>query len=272
MLKFTVLMSVYYKENPRYLDESLNSLAVQTYQSDEIILVIDGGISNELQVVIDKWIKLLPIITIPLEKNVGLGKALNIGIKHATNNIVARMDTDDVRVPERFEKQIKYFEENANTIILGGAIEEYNESLDMKIGRRFSCVSNDEIVDYSVKRNPFNHMTVMFNKNFILNVGGYHHHLYMEDYNLWLRCIARGAICHNLSDTLVLVRAGDKMIERRRGWSYVKSEFQLASLKFKCISGKRTQTLIISTLRIFSRILPVKILSTIYKKLRGPGS
>lgn len=182
------------------------------------------------------------------------------------------MDTDDVCVPERFEKQIKYFEENANTIILGGAIEEYNESLDMKIGRRFSCVSNDEIVDYSVKRNPFNHMTVMFNKNFILNVGGYHHHLYMEDYNLWLRCIARGAICHNLSDTLVLVRAGDKMIERRRGWSYVKSEFQLASLKFKCISGKRTQTLIISTLRIFSRILPVKILSTIYKKLRGPGS
>ena len=272
MLKFTVLMSVYYKENPRYLDESLNSLAVQTYQSDEIILVIDGGISNELQVVIDKWIKLLPIITIPLEKNVGLGKALNIGIKHATNNIVARMDTDDVCVPERFEKQIKYFEENANTIILGGAIEEYNESLDMKIGRRFSCVSNDEIVDYSVKRNPFNHMTVMFNKNFILNVGGYHHHLYMEDYNLWLRCIARGAICHNLSDTLVLVRAGDKMIERRRGWSYVKSEFQLASLKFKCISEKKTQTLIISALRILSRILPLQMLSAIYKTLRRSDS
>lgn len=272
MSKFTVLMSVYYKENPQYLDESLNSLAVQTCQSDEIILVIDGGISNELQSVINKWIQLLPITTIPLEKNVGLGKSLNIGLKHATNDIIARMDTDDVCVPERFEKQIKYFEENADTIILGSAIEEYSECLDKKLGRRFSCVSNNEIINYSVKRNPFNHMTVMFNKSFILDVGGYHHHLYMEDYNLWLRCIARGAICHNLSDTLVLVRAGDKMIERRRGWSYVKSEFQLASLKFKCFSGKRTQILIISALRIFSRVLPVQMLSTIYKGIRKFGS
>ncbi|EML9985566.1 MULTISPECIES: glycosyltransferase [Citrobacter] len=272
MIKFTVLMSVYYRENPRYLDESLNSLAMQTCQADEIILVIDGGISNELQAVINKWIQLLPIITIPLKKNVGLGKALNIGLKHARNNLIARMDTDDVCVPERFEKQIKYFEENAGTIILGGAIEEYSENLDKKIGRRFSCISNDEIVDYSVKRNPFNHMTVMFNKSFILDVGGYHHHLYMEDYNLWLRCIACSAICHNLSDTLVLVRAGDKMIERRRGWSYVKSEFQLASLKFKCIPEKKTQTLIISALRIFSRILPLQMLSAIYNALRRSDS
>lgn len=272
MLKFTVLMSVYYKEDPKYLDESLNSLSVQTFQSNEIILVIDGKIPDELLTVINKWIQLLPITTIPLEKNVGLGQALNIGLKHATNNIVARMDTDDVCVPDRFEKQIRYFEDNSDTIILGGAIEEYNESLDEILGRRFSCVSNGEIIDYSVKRNPFNHMTVMFNKDFILNVGGYNHHFYMEDYNLWLRCIARGAICHNLNDTLVLVRAGDKMIERRRGWIYIKSEFKLARLKFKCIPGRKLHIATISALRIFSRILPIKILSTIYKVLRRLGS
>ncbi|EOB3983346.1 glycosyltransferase, partial [Escherichia coli] len=123
MFKISVLMSVYYKEKPAYLDEALNSLAIQTYKADEIVLVIDGQIPIQLKNVIDKWLLLLPIKTIPLEKNVGLGNALNIGLNYVTNKLVARMDTDDICVPERFEKQISYFQKNPSTIILGGAID-----------------------------------------------------------------------------------------------------------------------------------------------------
>ncbi|HFO4993171.1 TPA: amylovoran biosynthesis protein AmsE, partial [Escherichia coli] len=150
-------------------------------------------------------------------------------------------DTDDICVPERFEKQISYFQKNPSTIILGGAIDEYDETFKDRRGRRFSCCSHSDIVSYSLFRNPFNHMTVMFNKEFILGIGGYKHHHYMEDYNLWLRCIANGAICSNIDNTLVLARTGDAMIERRRGRDYLKSEIELARLKIKCFPNKKAK-------------------------------
>ncbi|EJN2309032.1 glycosyltransferase [Escherichia coli] len=268
MFKFSVLMSVYYKEKPAYLDEALNSLAIQTYKADEIVLVIDAQIPIQLKNVIDKWLLLLPIKTIPLEKNVGLGNALNIGLNYVTNKLVARMDTDDICVPERFEKQISYFQKNPSTIILGGAIDEYDETFKDRRGRRFSCCSHSDIVSYSLFRNPFNHMTVMFNKEFILGIGGYKHHHYMEDYNLWLRCIANGAICSNIDNTLVLARTGDAMIERRRGRDYLKSEIELARLKIKCFPNKKAKIILITFSRLIVRILPQQILSSVYKNIR----
>lgn len=164
MKGFSVLMSVYKGEKENYLDECFKSLHEQTIKANEIILVIDGPVSKELYQVIDKWGEILPIIKVKLDKNVGLGQALNIGLKHCNFELVARMDTDDYCVKDRFSLQMKFFEENNDIMVLGGEIEEYDQSLSIPLGKRTTALSHEEIIEVAKKRNPLNHMTVMYKK------------------------------------------------------------------------------------------------------------
>lgn len=269
MIKFSVLLSVYAKEVAEHLDVALNSLALQTMPADEIIIVIDGEIPQVLHRVVDKWVSSLPIKTVYLPNNIGLGNALNIGLMHATYNLIARMDSDDICLRDRFEKQIEYFSNFPETILLGGAITEFETSPREGDRKRFTCSEHQDIVEYSIKRNPFNHMTMMFKKDFIIKAGSYQHHLFMEDYNLWLRCIANGAICHNLNDVLVNARIGSGMLLRRRGFSYFISELQLLRVKFGIFPDSKFKILTFSFVRIISRLLPVGFLSFIYTKIRS---
>lgn len=268
MTQFSVLMSIYEKENDEYFDCALNSLALQTCPANEIVLVVDGYISGKLYNIIKKWEKTLPLVIIALPTNVGLGNALRIGLERTSFDIIARMDTDDICLPNRFEKQISYFDKNPDTALLGGAIIEYDDKLSKENGIRFSCNEHNDIVKYSIARNPFNHMTMMFRKNVVLSVGSYQHHGYMEDYNLWLRCISVGAKCHNLSDVLVHARTGPEMISRRRGISYIKSEYKLALLKIQCFPKCTMKIISVTIIRILTRGLPVRALSFMYKLLR----
>lgn len=269
MNKFSVLLSVYAKESPEYLEQSLNSLAIQSLPANEVVLVVDGIIPEGLEKVIDKWRSFLPMVTIYLPENVGLGNALNIGLQNTTFNLIARMDSDDICIPDRFEKQIKYFELYPETSLLGGAIIEFESNTRIKERVRFSSAEHKDIVEYSVSRNPFNHMTMMFRKDIVIQVGSYQHHHFMEDYNLWLRCIAHKTTCHNLDDVLVKARVGNKMLARRGGIAYVKSEIKLARLKFKVFPDRKMKIISVSVLRIFTRLLPIKALSLIYKITRG---
>ena len=108
-------MSVYRSEQPKYLDEALASVwTAQTLKPQQIILVEDGTLTDELYAVIDKWSKELGEILLILrnKQNVGLTKSLNRGLQHVTTDLVARMDTDDISVPKRFEMQVKYLQEH----------------------------------------------------------------------------------------------------------------------------------------------------------------
>ncbi|EFA6636082.1 glycosyltransferase [Escherichia coli] len=268
MKGFSVLMSVYKGEKENYLDECFKSLHEQTIKANEIILVIDGPVSKELYQVIDKWEEVLPIIKVKLDKNVGLGQALNIGLKHCNFELVARMDTDDYCVKDRFLLQMKFFEEHNDIMVLGGEIEEYDQSLSIPLGKRTTALSHEEIIEFAKKRSPLNHMTVMYKKSFILSVGGYQHHLYMEDYNLWLRVLASGGCICNLPKVLVHVRAGEEMIKRRKGWIYIKSEIQLARLKSKLNITSFWNNYYTMTLRILARLMPTPLLKFVYSKLR----
>ena len=97
-IKVSVLMSIYFKEKPEYFRESLESILNQTYFPDEIVLVKDGPLTNELEEVIKEYKEKLNIKTVPLEKNLGLGLALKEGVLHCSNEIIIRMDTDDIAV------------------------------------------------------------------------------------------------------------------------------------------------------------------------------
>ncbi|EMC8780762.1 glycosyltransferase [Providencia rettgeri] len=271
MLKFSVLLSVYKNEIPSSLDQALNSLLVnQTIIPSEIILVEDGPLTPELNKIIFLWKSNFSSIlkTVTLQKNIGLGNALNVGINHCSYDWIFRMDTDDSCLPERFDKQINYINKNPDISLLGSYIEEFNSSMLESLGIKKVPTSHNEIKQYTKRRNPFNHMTVAFRKDVIESVGGYQHHLYMEDYNLWIRVIAAGHQVGNIDEVLVNVRGGDSMVKRRKGLVYIKSELQLAKLKIEKNIDSPIGAYSSFIMRSLPRLLPTYMLSKVYKNLR----
>lgn len=267
-MNFSVLLSLYIKEKPEYLEECFRSLLEQTLPANEVVLVLDGPITIELMAVVDRWRETLNLKIVALPINVGLGSALNIGLKECTHDIVARMDTDDICVPKRFEKQILKFSLQPNLMISGGQIYEFHGAKKEFFSKRNVPLTYQELIDFSKKRSPFNHMTVMYRKSFILSIGGYVTHLFMEDYNLWLRAINSGAIIDNDPSILVQARAGKEMLARRQGIKYIKSEFKLYMIKKRFKLDSNLNLFLIFILRASSRFLPVTLLSLLYKKIR----
>lgn len=267
-MPFSVLMSVYAKEHPEYLSTCFDSLCCQTLLADEIVLVVDGPIGAQLQAVIDEYRERLPLEILPLSENVGLGRALNYGLQHCCHEWVFRMDTDDICVPERFAIQMNWIQAHSDTALVGGQVTEFTHTprLDDKVKR--VPVAHDEILAYAARRNPFNHMAVAYKKSVVLAVGGYQHHLGMEDYNLWLRILAAGYLTYNLPEILVQVRAGKEMHLRRRGLGYIGSEWQLAQLKHRLGFQAAWQAVCYFILRSSCRLLPVAAVGWLYRFLR----
>ncbi|WP_404981790.1 glycosyltransferase family 2 protein [Capnocytophaga granulosa] len=267
-MNFSVLLSLYYKEKPEFLKECLESLKAQTLQATEIIMVFDGIVTPELEEVVILYTSILPIKVIRLPKNVGLGKALNEGLKHCSYNWVFRMDTDDICLPERFEKQVDFIKQHPKVVLFSGHIAEFSEDKTIITGYRKVPIGDKHIKQYALSRSPFNHMTVAFRKDIIEAVGGYQHHLFLEDYNLWLRVIAQGYEVGNIDEVLLLARAGSNMVARRRGKDYIKGEWKLFNLKRKLNLQNIFSGFFIFLLRVIPRILPTKILKIIYNFLR----
>lgn len=231
-------MSVYYKEKAEYLKLALNSIINQTLKPDEIVLVQDGKLTEELQAIITKYQQNYPDIfkTYALQQNQGLGKALNFGMQKCSNELIARMDTDDIAEPNRFELQIKEFAQDKELTLCGGQIAEFADNTKEITGYRNVPLRHNEILTFAKKRNPFNHVTVMFKKQAVQSVGGYMDMPYFEDYWLWARLLKAGYKAKNIDKVLVKVRAGQDMIVRRGGFDYVKTivkfEKNMNKLKF----------------------------------------
>ncbi|WP_147198816.1 glycosyltransferase [Pantoea sp. MBD-2R] len=263
---FSVLMSLYHREKPENVEQCMASLHQQTLQADEIVVVYDGPLSDALKAAVNKWSTLLPLTIVPLEKNVGLGKALNAGLDHCTHNLVARMDTDDICLPERFEKQIPYMEAHPEVALSGAAVIEFDEHGQERLKRL--PLDDESIRHFARMKNPFNHMCVVFRKDKVIAAGSYQHHLFMEDYNLWLRMMAQGYKVSNLHDVLMRVRAGSEMVSKRRGMTYIKSEIQLYTLKNKLKQTNFINGKIYFLIRTSTRVMPAKVMQFLYEKDR----
>lgn len=261
---FSVLMSLYYKEDPVYLDSCFASLANQLLLPTEIVCVFDGPLNAELESVVFKWSEKLNITIVRLPVNVGLGNALNKGLAHCSYDIVARMDSDDICIPERFQKQIPLFFSDKDLILLGSNIDEFEVCENTIKSVRKVPLSAAQIREYCKIKNPFNHMTVVYRKNEILSLGGYQHHFLMEDYNLWLRVIAKGYKVCNIDSSLVKARVGNGMVGRRKGIEYIKSEWKLFMLKKKLGFQSVYSGIFIFLIRSVPRLLPKTVLSMLY--------
>ncbi|MDC9620352.1 glycosyltransferase [Xenorhabdus sp. XENO-7] len=267
MHNFSVLMSIYNKEQPSFFDHALHSVYEQTYKSNEVVIVQDGKLNQELYQIIEKWRKKLPIKDVILEKNQGLGIALNAGLNSCTNDLIIRVDTDDINKPDRFEIQYTYMKNNPNITVCGCHIAEFDK--DPSDIKGYRCVPiGDEINSTINKRNPINHMTSCFRKEHILSVGGYQHLTYMEDYYLWVRLYVKGFKLENLDKVLVLARTGKNMLKRRRGLIYFRSEIKMLIKLLKLNIENKYSTIIYFSIRAFIRLIPSSILSKIYSLLR----
>ncbi|URL02754.1 glycosyltransferase [Avibacterium sp. 20-126] len=266
-MKFSVLMSLYIKENPQYLRECLESLRAQTLPADEIVLVFDGAVTPELESAVQKFVNFLPLKLVKLPVNQGLGKALNEGLRHCTNEWVLRMDTDDICDPQRFEKQINFIKQHPETIIFGGQIAEFGTDIQDIVSYRNVPTEAKEIVDFTKMRSPFNHMTVAYQKAAVLAEGGYQD--IQEDYYLWINLVAKyPQNVANLPDILVYARVGNGMVSRRRGLAQAKCEWNLFKLKRKVQLQSLISGFIVFLLRVLPRLLPVSLLKLVYKFLR----
>ena len=221
--KYSVLMSVYYKETAGNLYTAINSIWNQSIPTNDFVLVCDGPLTPELDSIIEQCNR-PELNIIYLKKNGGLGNALNIGIKHCRNELVARMDSDDISRPDRCEKQLKAFNNHPEASIISGIVEEFSTSPDTIDARRVPPESQEEIIAFAKKRNPFNHPCVMYKKSAVEAAGGYQDFYLLEDYYLWIRMLQNGAIGYNLQEPLLWMRAGSEMYKRRAGWKYLKSQ------------------------------------------------
>ncbi len=227
-MKFSVLISVYAKELPERLDESLESVFGQTLMPNEVVLVKDGPLTDALEKVICFYKQRYPILNVvALKENKGLGEALRIGLTYCSFDIVARMDSDDICMPHRFERQIEYLINHPEVDVLGSWIDEFSEDKEHVESQRKLPTTDSELKRFMKWRCPFNHMTVMFRKKAILSVGSYQPFYLLEDYYLWNRLANAGYCFANIGESLLWARGGYDMMARRGGRKYMRSEHRL---------------------------------------------
>lgn len=235
MEKYSVLMSVYYKERPEWLDEAVKSMLTQTLPPDEFVIIKDGKLTAELDGVIDKYVNEYPdsFNVVELEKNCGLGLALNKGVMACGNDIIARMDSDDIALPERCEREMKCLADDPSLQIVGSSVMEFCGDIDNTISFRKLPETNEEINAFAHKRCPFAHPSVMYRKQAVLDAGNYRHYPFFEDYDLWIRMLQKGSKCLNLGDCLVYMRVNDDFYKRRGGIKYLKTVLKFKKEQYK---------------------------------------
>lgn len=262
--EFTVLLPTYNRSDLYILfDSAVNSVYNNTILPKETIIIIDGPVSDEFKNKINHYKSKFNLNVLWLPCNVGLTKALNIGLNLVSTKWVFRADGDDINMPTRFESQLKYLELGYD--LVGGCIQEINQNGEMLQKRRVPLLQGD-IVKMAKRRNPFNHMTVAFNTDLAKAVGGYPDLYLKEDYGLWTLFIKNGAKILNLSDILVHATTGNQLYSRRSGFKYIKSEFYLQKHLIMCGVSSKAEALFFGFLRIIALATPSSLKKHIYKK------
>lgn len=232
---FSVLISVYKNDNAHNFRFAIESVTIkQTVQPDEVYIYVDGPVSDVLADTIKKIEKELPYVYVHWEPtNKGLGNALQYGMEHVKYELVARMDADDISVPDRFENQLKQFEDDPQLSVASGHIADFIETTENIIGKRMVPIGHEACIQYMKKRDVLNHPAVMFRRSEVLKSGNYQDWYLNEDSYLWLRMYLAGCKFSNLDKILVYMRSGEGQYARRGGWKYFISEAGLQKLRLK---------------------------------------
>lgn len=267
-IKYSMLISVYVKEKPQYLDECLKSVFSQTYPADEVILVCDGKLTKELYSVVEKYQEEYPEVFKPifLDKNVGTGRAGNIGINACKNELIIKTDSDDISRPYRCDIQVSMFEKDSSLTMSGGYIQEFLSETGEPITIKKVPLNHEDILKYAKRRNPINNPTIAIKKSFAQSVGGLKENARCEDYDFVCRMLMAGAKASNTSEVLLDYRVTQDNYKRRKNWRNTKSFIQVRWSNFKSGFCSLLDFLIPCAMQLIMFILPNSLTGFIYKK------
>ncbi len=268
MEKYSVLMSLYIKEKPEYLRPAIDSMIKQSVPPDEIIIVKDGKVTAELQDILDEYSSKYPELfnIVGYEENRGLGLALNFGLEHARNELVARMDTDDISKPDRCEKQLAEFEKTPELSIVGSFVDEFYSDPTEVVSIRAVPTTHNEIYNFAKRRSAFNHPAVMYRKSAVLSVGGYGDLRRNQDVDLFGRMLFSGCKAANIGESLLWFRSNDALAKRRKSWENTKSYIDTIKKFWKMGYSGFGDYMIIAIAQTGMFLCPAKLQHWIYKK------
>lgn len=267
MEKYSVLMSLYVKEKTEYFKLAVDSVLAQTVFPDEIVIVKDGPLTAELDAAIAEYEIANPNLfnIVSSETNIGLGRALNLGLENCRNELIARMDTDDVAKPDRCEKQLKAFEQNENLDLLGASVDEFYSTPEEVVSRRVVPTSHKDIYEFAKRRSAFNHPTVMYKKSKVQSVGGYADLRRNQDVDLFGRMLFSGCIAGNIEESLLFFRSNDSLAKRRKSWENTKSYIDTIKRFWKMGYSSFLDYAIVAIAQTGMFLMPVKLQHWVYK-------
>ena len=266
-MEYSVLMTVYKNDNPEYFKLALESMINQTKKPDEIVLVNDGPIPEVLQNTINLLNTDGVIKQINLEKNVGLGLALNEGLKACKNELIARMDSDDISLPSRCERQVREFEKNPSLDIVGLPVKEFSDNVNNIVGERIVPLTNKEIYQFAKTRDPFNHPTVMYRKSKVIESGMYGNYRKNQDTDLWIKMLSHDAVCMNISDDLFRFRFDNNTYKKRKNWENTKLLIDIRKKAWKSGYCSFIDFVLVAIAQFGIYIMPEKFQKLIYTKI-----
>ncbi len=269
MNEYSVLMTVYKSDNPLFIREAIDSMLHQTIRTNDFVIVCDGLLTNEIDNLLDGYSKDYKDIInlIRLKENVGLGAALQQGVLLCKNELIARMDDDDISMPDRCEKEMDVLK-NSDLSIVGSYVKEfynnqYEEGRIKKVPARY-----DEIIKFSRRRNPFNHSTVMFRKNDLIQAGNYSNMRTNQDVELWVRMLNNGYKGENITEPLVNFRFNRDTYSRRKEIKNIKLMIELWRDFWKKKYCSFVDYLYVLSTQLFIAIAPVKVTELLYELIR----
>ena len=266
--KYSVLMSVYRSEKPGILRQSMQSIYDQTVPTDDFVLICDGPLTKRLDEVIaemkKKFGKKLRVIR--HDENHGLGYCLRTGIPECKNDLIARMDSDDISRKDRCEKELDAFEKNPKLSAVGGIVGEFEVTVEDVKSVRKVPETNEEIIKFAKWRSPMNHPSVMFRKKDVLAVGNYPDVRNCQDWYLWTRMLMNGYQLYNVQEILVYMREDRTTFKRRSGWRYFKIQKKLFKTMRKGKFMSLPQYMIVIPVRFCSAMAPNGVRQALFKK------
>ena len=266
---FSVLITVYSKEKPEFLEKSIKSVINQTVVPSQIIIVEDGKLTPELEKVIENHKKSFfnDFIIVKLDKNMGRGIASNAGIEKATNEWIAKMDSDDISKPDRFEIQLKAIQKHPEVVAIGGQVGEFIGTQSNLISKREVPLDSESIFKFAKYRSPVNNPTVMFKKSVVKKLGEYSNLRFLEDYDLWVKMLTAGFKIVNVPETLVDMRMSDSLYSRRGGFKYLFVYIKLKDKWRRMGLGNYWSVFTSDAAMFLNTLIPTKIRKVIYKQV-----
>ncbi|NGM69085.1 glycosyltransferase [Natronolimnobius sp. AArcel1] len=266
---FSVLISVYQNDDPEHFRLALESVFDQTVEPAEVVLVADGPLTDSLDTVIDEFKESNreQLTVVRLQENHGLGTALRVGVEHCSHELVARMDSDDISVSDRFETQLEYLAANPGIDVVGAHVGEFHGNPDDIHSVRSVPATASDVESMATFRSPANHPSVMFRRSSVLEAGNYRSLRSMQDYELWVRMLSQGYTIENIPAVLVKCRAGSDLYGRRGGLEYARLEVWLQREFLRMGAISPVEFIRNLATRVPIRLVPNRVRTAIYQAL-----